>query len=63
MQIVTWWNRIQVRPCATLICGSDDVATEHFNGCRYGSTVVTDEILSGADQCDVAFLVVGDPLG
>ena len=23
----------------------------------------SDEILSGADQCDVAFLVVGDPLG
>ena len=24
---------------------------------------LTDEILSGADQCDVAFLVVGDPFG
>ena len=22
-----------------------------------------DEILAGADQCDVVFLVVGDPLG
>ena len=24
---------------------------------------LSDDILAGADQCDVAFLVVGDPFG